>query len=186
MAHVHLVTVEEAQGEVRTLYDGMIASRGTVANLFLALGHSAQMLGPAIALATFAGSEGTRVPARYKQLAYLAASRVNGCHYCLERHAVAGAKAGLTEPQITAVLAEEGQLLDSTAFNSKEKLLIKYAEELTRGSSASPETIAAVREVYDEGEFLELTFVVATANLFNRLADGLAIELEPEFQSGKA
>lgn len=185
MSHVHLVTVEEAQGEVKTLYEGMIAVRGTVANLFLALGHSSQMLAPAIALATFAGSEGSRVPARYKQLAYLAASRVNNCHYCLERHAVAGAKAGLTAAQVSAILAEEGELTGSPAFDNKEKLIIRYAEELTRATSAQPETLAAMRESFDQEEFLEFTFVVATANMFNRLADGLNIELEPEFGRNK-
>ncbi len=181
MAHVHLVTVEEAQGEVKSLYDGMIANRGTVANLFLALGHSAQMLSPAIQLATFAGSEGSRIPARYKQLVYLAASRLNGCHYCLTRHAVAGAKAGLTESQVAAILAHDGELVNSPAFDNREKLMIRYAEELTVKISASPETIAALQEIFDQEEFLELTFVVATANMFNRLADGLAVELEPEF-----
>jgi uncharacterized peroxidase-related enzyme len=185
MAHVHLVTVAEAQGEVRELYEGMIAVRGTVANLFLALGKNPQMLGPAITLATFAGSEGSRVPARYKQLVYLAASRVNHCHYCLERHAVAGAKAGLTAAQVAAILAEEGQLAASPAFDNKEKLIIRYAEELTRGTSAQPDTLAAMRETFDEEEFLEFTFVVATANMFNRLADGLNIELEPEYQRHK-
>jgi AhpD family alkylhydroperoxidase len=182
MAHVHLVSVEEAQGEVKSIYDGMIAVRGNVPNLFQALGHSPRMVGPAIALALFAGADDSRVSARLKQLAYLAASRVNHCHYCLERHAVAGSKAGITEPQIAAILSEEGQLLDNPAFDDNEKLIIRYAEELTRNVSASPETLAAMRESFDELEFLEFTFVVATANMFHRLAEGLAIELEPGFE----
>jgi AhpD family alkylhydroperoxidase len=181
MPHIHPVKVEDATGPVKDLYQEMIAVRGTVPNLFQLLGYSPEMLAPAIALATFAGSADSRVPAHLKRLAYLAASRVNGCHYCLERHAVAGAKAGLTPPQVASILAETGELADSPAFNAREKVIIRYSEELTRGISASAGTLAAIKEAFDEAEFLEITFVVATANLFNRLADGLAVELEPEF-----
>ncbi len=181
MPHIHPIKIEEATGPVKELYNEMIAVRGTVPNLFQLLGYSPEILAPAIALATFAGSADSRVPARLKQLAYLAASRVNGCHYCLERHAVAGAKAGLTPPQVESILAETGELAASPAFNQREKRLIRYSEELTRGISASAGTIEAMKEIFDDAEFLEITFVVASANLFNRLADGLAVELEPEF-----
>jgi AhpD family alkylhydroperoxidase len=181
MPHIHPIKVEQACGAVKELYTEMIAARGTVPNLFQLLGYSPEILGPAMALATFAGSADSRVPAHLKQLAYLAASRVNGCHYCLERHAVAGAKAGITAPQVASILAKTGEPADSPAFNPSEKLLIRYSEELTRGITASNGTIKALKEIFDEAEFLEITFVVATANLFNRLADGLAVELEPEF-----
>ena len=182
MSQIKLVPVEEAPADVRELYDGMLATRGTVANLFLALGHSSKMLGPAMALAAFVGAEGSAIPARHKQLAYLAASRVNHCHYCLARHAVAGAKVGLTPAQVEAILSEGGELADKAGFEEQERLIIRYAEELTRNIKGQPATIAALHEIYDDGAFLELTYVVATANMFNRLADGLEIELEPEFR----
>ena len=181
MPHVHPVKVEAATGPVKELYEEMQAVRGTVPNLFQLLGYSPKMLGPAIALANFAGSGDSRVPAHLKQLAYLAASRLNGCHYCLERHAVAGAKAGLKPAQVESILSGSGELAASPAFNEREKLIIRYSEELTRGISATPQTVAALQETMDEEEFLEITFVVATANMFNRLADGLAVELEPEY-----
>lgn len=181
MPHIHPVKVEDATGAVKELYDEMKAVRGNVPNLFQLLGYSPKMLGPAIALANFAGSNDSRIPAKHKQLAYLAASRLNGCHYCLERHAVAGAKAGLTPAQIDSILEESGELAASSAFDEREQAIIRYSEELTRGISASPATIDALQAILDEEEFLEITFVVATANMFNRLADGLAVELEPEY-----
>ncbi len=182
MSYVRPVPVEQAQGEVKELYENLIAARGTVPNLFQLLGHSAKMLGPAIALANFAGSDDTLVPARYKQLAYLAASRVNNCEYCLRRHAVAGAKAGLTPDQVEVVLSTESELAANLAFNEPEKLIIRYAEELTRNVKASPAIQAAMRNIFDEVELLEICYVVATANMFNRLANGLHVELEPEYK----
>ena len=181
MPHIHPVKVEDASGAVKELYDELKAVRGNVPNLFQLLGYSPKMLGPAIDLAFFAGSNDSRVPARYKQLAYLAASRLNGCHYCLERHAVAGAKAGLTPAQVESILDESGELAASPSFDDREKTIIRYSEELTRGITASPASIAALQAILDEEEFLEITFVVATASMLNRLSDGLAVELEPEY-----
>ena len=182
MPHIHPVTPAEASGAVSDLYDEMTAVRGSVPNLFQLLGYSPKMLGPAIALANFAGSPDSRVPARHKQLAYLIASYMNNCHYCLERHAVAGAKAGLTVAQIEAILDEEDiNLLESPVFDAREKLIIQYSQELTAYTATTPETIEAMKKTFDDEEFLELTFVIATANMFNRLAEGLAVQLEPEY-----
>lgn len=182
MPHIHPVPPEEATGAVSDLYAEMKAVRGSVPNLFQLLGYSPKMLGPAIALANFAGSNDSRVPAKHKQLAYLAASRLNSCHYCLERHAVAGAKAGLTPEQIEIILdPQQPDLTDSPVFNAKEKLIIEYSQELTIKVEPEFATVNALKEFFDEEEYLELTFVIATANMFNRLAEGLAIELEPEY-----
>ena len=182
MPHIHPVTPDEATGPVSDLYEEMKAARGSVPNLFQLLGYSPKMLGPAIALANFAGSNDSRVPAKYKQLAYLAASRLNYCDYCLERHAVAGAKAGLTPEQVEVILdPQQPDLLDSPVFDAKEKLIIEYSLQLTINVDPELATVAALKEIFDEEEYLELTFVIATANMFNRLAEGLAVQLEPEY-----
>jgi AhpD family alkylhydroperoxidase len=182
MPHIHPVTPAEANGAVSDLYEEMTAVRGSVPNLFQLLGYSPKMLGPAIALANFAGSNDSRVPAKYKQLAYLAASRLNYCDYCLERHAVAGAKAGLTPEQVEIILdPQQPDLLGNPAFDAKEQLIIEYSLELTINVEPEAATVAALKEIFDDEEYLELTFVIATANLFNRLAEGLAVQLEPEY-----
>ncbi len=182
MPHIHPVPVEESTGAVKDLYEEMKAARGNVPNLFQLLGYSPKILGPAIALANFAGSSDSRVPANLKQLAYLATSRLNYCLYCLERHAVAGAKAGLTAGQIELILdPTQPDLLDSPLFDAREKLIIQYSLELTINAGVEDATAAALKEVFDDEEFLELTFVIATASMFNRLAGGLAVELEPEY-----
>lgn len=182
MPHIHPVTPAEATGEVSDLYDELTKIRGSVPNLFQLLGHSPKMLGPALALANFAGSSDSRVPAKHKQLAYLTASRLNYCDYCLKRHAVAGARAGLTPAQIDLILdPTQPDLLDSPLFNAKEKLIIEYSLELTVNADVELATAAALKEFFDDEEYLELTFVISTANMFNRLAGGLAVELEPEY-----
>ena len=52
----------------------------------------------------------------------------------------------MTAAQVEAILTEEGQLTESQAFDNKEKLIIRYAEELTRGTRAQSQTLASMRE----------------------------------------
>ncbi len=181
MSRVRQIPKSETTDAVTEMYEELERTRGgSVPNLFQALGYNAGMLGPALNAAAFVGAE-SKVPVKDKQLAYLAASRLNDCEYCLERHKVAALKVGFREEQAEA-LYKAGELADDAAFDPREKALIRYAEELSRTATSSPETFAALREFYNDEEIVEITFSVATANMFNRLVSGLGVELEPEFR----
>lgn len=181
MSRVKLVEKHEVEGELLSLYEQLERSRGgTVPNMFMALGYSAQILGPAVAAADFPNAETSVLP-KEKQLAYLAASRVNHCEYCLERHSVAGKKAGLTDEQIHA-LHQEGDLAGRDAFTDRERVILRFAEELTRNVAVQTETFDSLRRYFSDEQIVELTYTVAQANMFNRIANGLQIELEPQFR----
>lgn len=181
MSRVRQIPKSETSGAATEMYEELERTRGgSVPNLFQTLGYNAGMLGPALEIAAFIGAT-SKVPAKDKQLAYLAASRMNKCEYCLERHKVAALKVGFRENQAEA-LYKAGELAEDTAFDPREKAIIRYAEELTRTACSSPETFAALREFYNDEQIVEITFSVATSNMFNRLANGLGVELEPEFR----
>ena len=147
------------------------------------MGYSASMIAPAMGVADFVTTQ-SKVSIKYKQLAYLATSRFNKCEYCLARHAVAGLKAGLSEANIQA-LYQEGDLASNPSFDNCEKTIIRFAEELTRTATVNYDTFETLREFFTDEEIVELTYSVAVANMFNRLASGLGIELEPEFKNLK-
>jgi len=49
-----------------------------------------------------------------------------------------------------------------------------YAERVTRGAAAIRQgTLEELRKYYDEGQIVELTLVVCTANFTNRFNDAL-------------
>jgi alkylhydroperoxidase family enzyme len=49
-----------------------------------------------------------------------------------------------------------------------------YAERMTRGAAAMRQgTLEELRKYYDEGQIVELTMVVCTANFTNRFNDAL-------------
>ncbi|NWJ94690.1 MAG: carboxymuconolactone decarboxylase family protein [Chloroflexi bacterium] len=178
MSRVRLIEPDDADTKVLESYQSLERSRGSVPNLFKALGYSGAMLGPALGVADFTGIE-SKIPVKEKQLAYLVASRVNHCEYCLERHSKAALKAGLGEAQIAA-LHQEGELAENPLFSERERLIIHFAEELTHKATATSAHIATLRPTFNDEEIVELALVISSANMFNRLANGLGIELEKD------
>lgn len=184
MSRIKLIGKNEASPEVAEVYAELEQTRGgKVPNLFMSMGYSASMLAPAMGVADFVTAE-SKVSIKHKQLAYLATSRFNKCEYCLARHAVAGLKAGLRDANVNA-LYQEGDLASNPSFDDREKAIIQFAEALTRDATVHPDTFDAIRKFFSDEEIVELTYSVAVANMFNRLASGLGIELEPEFKQLK-
>ena len=67
----------------------------------------------------------------------------------------------------------------SDAFDEKEKITIRFADIVTRGAAAiDAEVLNYVGKFYSEDEIVELTMVIALANMVNRIND--ALEIEPD------
>ncbi len=65
----------------------------------------------------------------------------------------------------------------SEAFDEKERATIRFADIVTRGATAvDADVLEFVGRYYSEDEIVELTMVIALANLANRVNDTLQIE----------
>ncbi|MEI7555643.1 carboxymuconolactone decarboxylase family protein [Candidatus Chlorohelix sp.] len=181
MSRIKLVQKSETSGELTGTYEVIEKARGgSVPNMFMALGYSNGMLASAFDVAAFIGAT-SKVPAKDKQIAYLAASRVNGCEYCVVRHTAAAMKAGLTSAQ-AAAFVREGDISGDLAFDEREQLIVEMSEELTRTPTLSAATFEKLRGYFGDEEIVELVFSVAASNMFNRIASALDIELEQGFK----
>lgn len=180
MSRIKLVEKDDATPEIAPLYNELEKSRGSVPNLFKAIAYSEKMLAPALGVADFVTTQ-SRVSILHKQLAYLIASRANNCEYCLERHARAAMKVGMSDAQVTA-LHQPGDLSQHPAFDERERLIIRYAEQLSNSPNTDPALFDVLRGTFDDEELAEITFVIAGANMFNRLVGGLGVELEASFK----
>lgn len=71
----------------------------------------------------------------------------------------------------------------SADINSKEKAMLDYAVKLTKNPAAVNEgDINKLREFgLNDRDILDVNQVVSYFNYVNRVADGLGIELEPEY-----
>jgi AhpD family alkylhydroperoxidase len=110
------------------------------------------------------------VERKYKELAYLKTSLINGCEYCFRAHSASGKKNGVTDEQIKAL----DFFHRSPAFNAQEKAVILYAERVTRGAAAiRPPELAELKQYFNDDQIVELTLAISIANFTNRFNDAL-------------
>lgn len=69
--------------------------------------------------------------------------------------------------------------LASARFTEQEKVALAYAERLTRTPTSDIEPEASLaRKAFNDEQLVDLTALIALANLTNRLSDGLGIDFE--------
>ena len=79
----------------------------------------------------------------------------------------------MTDEQIKALRFYQG----SEAYDKKEKATIRFADIVTRGATAvDADVLEYIGKFYSEDEIVELTMVIALANMVNRINDTLNIE----------
>lgn len=109
MTTVRLVEYEEADAEVRAVYDDIMTTRNTdwINNFWKALAHH-----PPTLRRTWESVKQIMEPGRLdpliKEMVYVAVSASNGCDYCVASHTAAARKAGMTEAQYGELLAVIG------------------------------------------------------------------------------
>jgi len=110
------------------------------------------------------------VERKYKELAYLKASLINGCEYCFRAHSSSGKKNGVTDAQIQGLAFFHR----SPAFDAQEKAVLLYADRVTRGAAAiRPNALNELKQYFNEDQIVELTLVIAMANFTNRFNDAV-------------
>jgi uncharacterized peroxidase-related enzyme len=169
MGVVNPVTKEQASPELKDTFEKLAARAGKVPNIFGTMAHRPAVLNTFLPLYKAIVNEGT-VEAKYKELAYLRASMVNGCDYCTLAHIASSKRAGVTPEQVAALPFYSR----SPLFDEKEKATILYADRVTRAAAGirDPE-LQELRKFYDEGQIVELTMTICVANFTNRFNDAL-------------
>jgi uncharacterized peroxidase-related enzyme len=171
MGIVNPLTKEQASPELQDTFEKLAGRAGKVPNIFAVMAHRPAVLNAFLPLYKAVISEGT-VGAKYKELAYLRASMVNGCEYCTRAHMASSKGAGVTAEQVAALPFYSR----SPLFDEKEKATILYADRVTRGPAGIRSSeLQELRKFYDEGQIVELTLAVCIANFTNRFNDALEI-----------
>ena len=171
MGIVNPLTKEQAAPEVQETFSKLTARAGKVPNFFAAMAHRPAALNAFIPLYTVVINQGT-VEAKYKELAYLRASMVNGCEYCSRAHMASSKTAGVTAEQIAALPFYNR----SPLFDEKEKATILYADRVTRAATTlRAAQLEELCKYYDIGQIVELTLAISMANFTNRFNDALEV-----------
>ncbi len=108
-----------------------------------------------------------------KNLAMLRTSQLVGCEWCLDFGSYLAQQAGTPEEQ----LRELSSWRDSDRFGPVERLVLEYAEAMTRTPvDVSDQLFARLREHFDEQQIIELTMAIGLENLYSRSNWALGIE----------
>lgn len=105
---------------------------------------------------------------RLIELVKLRASQINGCAFCVDMHARRLRELGEPNERIDAVAAwSEGPF-----FNERERAALAWTEAVTLLSRdhVPDHVFEEAHAQFDETELVNLTIVVATINVWNRIA----------------
>jgi AhpD family alkylhydroperoxidase len=102
------------------------------------------------------------------ELVKMRASQINGCAYCLDMHSKDARKAGETEQRLYLLNAWE----ESPIYTPRERAALAWTEAVTNVSQthAPAEIYDELRPHFSDKEIVDLTVLIGTINLWNRLA----------------
>jgi AhpD family alkylhydroperoxidase len=137
MATLGLIEYEDANPEVRAVYDDIIATRkiDRVNNFWKAIAHD-----PATLKRTWESIKQVMAPgaldALTKELIYVAVSVTNNCGYCIATHTVAAQKKGMTDVMFTELMAVIG--MASEANNLVTGYQVEIDDQFKKSKASSP------------------------------------------------
>ncbi|MDQ4105706.1 MAG: carboxymuconolactone decarboxylase family protein [Actinomycetota bacterium] len=160
MARIRGVTDREAGRVARLAYRFSRSRFGEVAEPLTVTAHHPRLLLGYGAL-ELAAERSKLVDGRLKELATIKVAAQVGCEFCIDIGSAIGRESGISEEQLRG-LPEYGE---SPAFSALEKLVVEYAEAMTRTPAEIPEPLFdALRGHFDEAQLVELTATIALEN----------------------
>jgi AhpD family alkylhydroperoxidase len=110
MAAYGSIEYEQASTTVRTVYDDIMATRGTdrVNNFWKALAHDPALLERTWHTLKEVMRPGGALDPLVKEMIYVAVSVTNQCGYCIASHTAAAKKAGMTGAMFAELMAVTG------------------------------------------------------------------------------
>lgn len=133
---------------------------GRVPESFAVTAHHQGIMG-ANAAFELALERSSAVPTALKELASVKAASLVGCEFCLDIGSWLARHHGVTEEQLRELV----QHRDSAAFSDDEKVVLDYADAMSRTPVDVPdELFARLRERFDERQLVELTGTIAWEN----------------------
>lgn len=176
MANIEVIEYEESEGDLRSIYDGLIESRGKLAEV-----HKIQSLNPKtivrhidLYMDVMFGKSPLK---RYqREMMAVIVSAANNCEYCQLHHAEALNYYWKDDNRILS-LRKDYRLAD---LSKNDHLLCQMAWELTvhPGDNQKGEQVTQLKAAgFDDRSVLDATLVIAYFNFVNRIV--LNLEVRP-------
>jgi len=174
MARVSYVEKDQAHPMVRDLYQKNEAKSGRIINLWKVMGHcpyiglNFQRLGNAILT-------GEELSPKLRELAILRVGHLAQSKYEFTQHTAIALRCGVTQAQIDDI----PNWADSKLFDTLERNVLAYTDEVAWSVSVSDETFASLRSMLSEHAIVELTAAIGYYGMVCRILVALQVDLEP-------
>lgn len=183
MTRIKVVQHNEATGRLKEIYDGLVESRGKLADV-----HKIQSLRPESIIAhmslymeiMYSKSELSRAE---RELMGTVVSVANGCKYCTKHHAEALNHYWKDDSRIEKLI--KGNYFD--ILSPKETALVEFAKQLTLNPSEHENkdfTVTLKDLKLSDAAILDAVLVTAYFNFVNRIVLSLGVELETDSGTG--
>ena len=171
-ARVPYLDRTQVDAEMQAVYDTLQKASGRVLNIYRLMAHHARSL-PAF-LGWYPLLREGPLELRLRYLAYVRASQLNRCLYCVTHNGAAARRAGASQEELDAL----PEYRTSALFSEVDRLAIRYAEEMTVRVQVDTAVVEALRQRLGPEALVQLTLTVAAANFTNRFNEALGTELE--------
>jgi alkylhydroperoxidase family enzyme len=122
----------------------------------------------------------SQVDPRLRELAILQVGYLTRAPYQWAHHVKVGRDSGVTDQDITDVIAATGG--SEHQLGEVEALVLRAAREVTAEGRMSEETWLALLGHLGDARLVELTIIISHVNAVSRILNTLEIDVEPEFQ----
>ena len=172
MARLPYVERDQAPPIVQQAYDRLRAASGRVLNIFRLMAHRPESLSSF--LDWYPTLREGPLDIGLRQLAYVRASQLNRCGYCVTHNRASGQRAGVPAEKFEAL----ERAATSPLFSDVERRVIRYAEEMTVNVQVDAALVEALRGDLGDPALVQLTMSIAAANFTNRFNEALRTDLE--------
>lgn len=179
MAFIEVIEPEQATGLLKEIYDGLVVSRGKVADV-----HKIQSLHPETIQAhmdlymsvMFSASPLSRAE---REMMAVVVSMQNGCPYCQEHHGQALNHYWKDDERLARLRADSA----TADLSARELALCRFAQLLTKNPAASADgaAVAGLKAAgLNDRAILDAVLVIGYFNFVNRIVLSLGVELEAD------
>jgi uncharacterized peroxidase-related enzyme len=174
MARVRDIAPAELPAEARAVYERFVAGYGPFRNQVAVFAHSPPAVTHLMGLLLELRQSGT-VRRRHLELAIVAVSKLNECHYCVAHHKPMLMVEGLSDAGVDRVLDYRGH----PELDDIDRLVVEYTIAVTNNPQRIGDALfARLRARFSEAQIVELTLRIALCGFFNRFNDALQIDDE--------
>lgn len=116
------------------------------------------------------GQHVEQIDSKLRALLELRVSQINGCAYCVDMHSTQARSHGETQQRLDCVAV----WWECDFFDAAERAALAWAEALTKISEThAPDAVYdALAPHFSPEQIVDLTFIIATMNAWNRIAVG--------------